>query len=188
MPILEEKRVFLALNLPEEIKSEINYLLAKLEKNVDYVKWVDANSLHITIHFLGNLTLDEIDELTKCLSNLAGCFNQEMTFAIGKINAFPNIYNSKVLFLECFQQTGMSVIKLHKETLDEILKLNLEADLRRWSPHITLGRVKNKVNSQIFSQYGIKDKLIFKVNSFELMESNLTPAGAEYKIIKNFKF
>jgi len=79
-------------------------------------------------------------------------------------------------------------MKLHKETLDEILKMNLDIDLRRWHPHTTLGRAKSQINSQIFSQYGIKDKLIFKVNSFELMESNLTPTGAEYSVIKSFKF
>lgn len=188
MPILEEKRLFLAINLPNETKTEIDGLLAKLEKNVNYVKWVEKDSLHVTIHFLGNLNLDQIDDLIESLAKLEGRYNQEMVFAISNLNAFPNIYNPKVIFLECRQQTGASVIKLHKETLDEIIKLNFAADLRRWSPHITLGRAKNKVNPQIFSQYGIKDKLILKVNSFELMESNLTPSGAKYKIIKSFKF
>lgn len=188
MPRLEEKRVFLALNLPNETKAEIDSLLAKLEKNVNYVKWVEKESLHITLHFLGNLNLDQIDDLIKNLAKLEGPYNQEIVFAISSLSAFPNIYNPKVIFLECRQQTGTNVIKLHKEMLDKVTKLNFTVDLRRWSPHITLGRAKNKVDSQIFSQYGIKDKLIFKVNSFELMESNLTPSGAKYKIIKSFKF
>lgn len=188
MPTLEEKRVFLALNLPEETKTEIGYLLERLNENVKNVKWVEVKTLHVTVHFFGKLSINEINELIRHLSSLENGYNQKMIFAVGKLNAFPDAYNSKVIFLECFQQTGVSVMKLHKETLDKAMSLNLGVDLRHWSPHITLGRAKSRINSQIFSQYGIKDKLIFKVNSFELMESNLTPAGAEYKIIKSFKF
>lgn len=174
--------------MPNEIKAEIGYLLAKLNKNVRFVKWVEPGTLHITIHFLGNLNSEKINEFVEHMTSLEGKYGQEMTFVIGKLNGLPNIYNPRVIFLECFQQTGTSVMKLHKETLDEILKMNLDIDLRRWHPHITLGRAKSQINSQIFSQYGIKDKLIFKVNSFELMESNLTPTGAEYSVIKSFKF
>jgi RNA 2',3'-cyclic 3'-phosphodiesterase len=188
MPMLEEKRVFLALNLPEEIKTEIDFLLHKLRKNVDYVKWVDASGLHITLHFLGDLTIDVINKLIKNLENLEGRYKGEMEFKLGELNAFPNIYNSRIIFLETKQQSGTNVLKLHKETLDEIMKLNLEVDLRKWSPHITLGRVKSKINSQIFSQYDIKEKIIFKISGFELMESELKPTGAEYKVIKSFKF
>lgn len=188
MPRLDEKRTFLALNIPAEIKSELNILLAKLSKNIDYVKWVGPESLHITIHFLGNLSLAKIDELIKHLKLLENKFNQEMEFAIGKLNAFPNIFNARVIFLECFQQSGTSVIKLHKETLDELMKLKLDYDLRKWIPHLTLGRVKSKINPQIFSQYSLKKKLLFKVKSFDLMESELTPTGAKYKIIQSFQF
>ncbi len=187
MPTLEEKRVFLAINLTDNAKTTINDLLIKLRKNIEHVKWVDSAGLHVNLHFLGNLNAYSVDRLIVNLHNLEGRYNGEMTFAINGLNAFPNIHNPRIIFLDCKQQTGASIMKLHKEILDELIKLNLDIDLRRFYPHITLGRAKSKINSRIFSQYGLSEKLFFSANSFELMESDLKPGGAEYKVIKSFK-
>lgn len=188
MQTLEEKRVFIAINLPKSAMDEISILIAKLEKKLKYVKWTETGNLHITLQFLGNLVNKKIENLIKALEKLEGRYNGEMTFKLGNLNTFPNTHNPKILYLESKQQTGTSVLKLYKEILDELIRLNLEIDLRKWFPHITIGRVKEKIDNDIFKRYAVAENFLYTVNSFELMESQLTGNGPIYRVIKSFKF
>ena len=181
-----DERVFIAINLPEEAKNEIEFFLAKLKKKVGYVTWSSPENMHITLQFLGNLGLEKIDELCSALNTLENKYNSEMEFKLGKLNAFPNIFNAKIIYLEARQQTGTSVMKLYKEILDELIKLDLEIDMRKWFSHITLGRAKSKIDSNIFERFNLEVEIKFKIKSFELMESILTPSGPIYKVIRSF--
>ena len=181
------KRIFLAINLPRNLKDESAELLDKLyDQYGKGVKWVNPNILHFTLHFLGNVSETQIKQVQEAARKLSGKLGR-IEFEIGKINAFPNLNNPRVIFLECRQVNGDSVYKPRKELGKKLSMIGLNIDKRPWEPHITIGRVKRRVPglNRLFSKPINLKKFI--VDSFELMESKLKPDGPEYKIVESYK-
>ncbi|PJC00627.1 RNA 2',3'-cyclic phosphodiesterase, partial [bacterium (Candidatus Moisslbacteria) CG_4_9_14_0_8_um_filter_36_20] len=61
-------RSFIAVNLPEEIKEEIKKIIDILGQSGNGVKWVEPRNLHLTLHFLGWLEEEKIEDVKKILS------------------------------------------------------------------------------------------------------------------------
>jgi len=182
MQNLSTKRVFIALNLPSDIKTRIIGLLNKLSQKCKGVKWVKSDGLHLTLHFLGDLNEEQIEQVKLTMQSMGGKFKQ-LQFKTTKINAFPNLTIPRVIFLDCQQTNGNSVLKLQKLLGEKLTRLGFTIDQRPWRPHITLGRVKGKpsLNFTLISL----PQTSFALATFELMESILKPTGAEYKKIFN---
>ncbi len=189
MEQLAKKRLFIALNLPEQVKNELVGLLEILKKYYPEIKWVDARGLHLTLHFLGYLDQELEEKIKLVMQSLAGKFSA-INFKFNNLGAFPNLDSPRVIYLECEQTNGRSVYKLQQLLLENLNKLSLEVDRRSWQPHLTLGRVKYnggnkfKVNSEILKNI---PQLNFNIPTFELMESQLTPDGARYGIVVSYK-
>lgn len=186
----EKKRLFIALNTPPEVKKKIADLLDELRKiGGENVKCVSADNLHITLHFIGYADNELMEKIKEALNGISGKFGK-MEFELGRIGAFPHMDRPRVIFLECKQTNGDSVFKLQKKLGEELNKIGIKTDSRLWTPHITLGRVKDNHEdyAELSSGYpGLNSAKKFIINSFELMESKLTPHGAEYKEIMGYK-
>ncbi len=185
-------RCFIALNLPIEIKSEIAAFQTLLSQKMPgwRVTWVKPGVFHLNLHFLGNLSQDGINRLQSALGALKGNFGPILG-ALNDLDAFPNTYQPKVLIL------GIKEIKREKEAKGGLVALqkeigkilrtqNLPMETRPFVPHITLGRVKYFPRQPILPVVKI-NPLEFEINSFELMASELTPTGPEYKILEKYK-
>jgi len=181
-----KKRLFIALNLPQNIKDQVSDLINKLAKQNSgaFIKWVKPKGLHLTLHFLGYLDKNQAEQVKLIMQSLGGKFG-ELQFSLGKVSAFPNLINPRVIFLECNQVNSKSVFKLQELLGEKLIKLGIAIDKRPWKPHLTLGRVKGKCNLKI-TDYKFKTKE-FSVKNFDLMQSRLTPKGAEYKRIINYR-
>lgn len=194
----DRKRLFIALNLPSEIKEKLTVYLENLARQNRGVKWVSPEGLHLTLHFLGYLDEKKTEEVKSMMQTLSNKFG-EMNFTLKQIDAFPNLVRPRIIFLEALQVGSRSVFKLQELLGIGLIKLGLDIDDRPWQSHLTLGRVnpirkggasngaripnlnlKLPRNSEILP-------LSFGVSSFELMESELTPEGAKYKEIASFK-
>lgn len=176
----DKKRLFIALNMPQEIKDELTALLEKLKKQIVGVKWVRADGFHITLHFLGYLDENLTKRVDNIMRNMAGRFGR-IEFEMGGIGAFPNLERPRVIFLECRQTNGDSVFQLRKLLGQGLITLGIDIDDRPWKPHITLGRVRGNKKLRI-KNVELKSKKN-TINSFELMESRLSREGAEHNVI-----
>lgn len=182
-----KKRLFIALNLPDEIKKKISSVILELDKlnRRVAIKWVRPELLHLTLHFLGYLDQAKLEEIESILANLCGHY-REAVLSIGNLGAFPNLISPRVIYLEIKQNQGDSLLSLQKEVGEELIKISLEPDQRPWQSHLTLGRVKGKGKVNL-SQIEIPN-LTFKINSVELMESRLGRSWPEYFVVKSFPF
>jgi 2'-5' RNA ligase len=187
-------RIFIAINLPQNIKQELVDLISDLQKinSSPSIKWVKPEGLHITLHFLGYLDVKQIETVKKIIIGVALTLRQTQDrlfksdrLRFTEINGFPNLSRPRVIF--------MAVEEINNETLQQVQKVagqNLEKagfqiDHRPWRPHITLARVKIP---------GIKLRVIdyqlsvttFQVKTIDLMESQLQRDGPKYRILKRF--
>lgn len=188
-------RSFIAINLPKEVKKELNFLLIELKKTNPSlaIKWVNPQGLHLTLHFLGSqeeTTLEKVKKIIERKIKELHLSQNIPKLSLIKLDAFPNLSKPRVLFISCQEENGKNLIKkLQKEIGKELELLGIEVDKREWQMHITLARLKTPLNLKIknLNEYGIKN-LSFKIKSVELMKSELTPLGARYSILKSFNF
>jgi 2'-5' RNA ligase len=192
------KRLFLAINLPNEIKSQIAELVLNLHKanKNKLIKWVEEDNFHLTLHFLGDVPEEKIPAINQALEPIVKTFPALNFSAKGgsasggklsnPIGAFPDLNNPKVIFLDMIELNDGQAIKLQKDIGKAIELLDFEIDSRPFRLHLTLGRVKFKTSLQI-PNFRIHNSE-FRIQSIDLMESNLTPQGPIYNMIKSYPF
>jgi 2'-5' RNA ligase len=180
------QRLFLAINLPQQIKDQLFDLVLKLQKTNKNkpIKWVEKDNFHLTLHFLGDIPEEKIQEITQALKPIVADFKTLNFQLLNSISAFPNLKDPKVIFLEMKELNDGQTVKLQKQIGEALTKLGYIIDNRPFRLHLTLGRIKLKTSVQIPNfQLPIAN---FLINSIDLMESYLTPTGPIYKIIKQY--
>ena len=202
-------RIFIAINLPEDIKKRLEDYQGKWPDLP--IRWTKKENLHITLVFLGYLTDDELLEICKITKEVASR-HQPFSINLNKIYYGPP---KKMPYSETSSLTGRlakgenrppRMIWVEGEKSAELGKLqnnlgnsllssvalakeDITSDNRPYAPHITLGRIKTWEFRQIEpEERPLVDEeinLIFEVNSIEVMESKLKRGGAEYSILES---
>ncbi|MBU1146003.1 RNA 2',3'-cyclic phosphodiesterase [Patescibacteria group bacterium] len=177
------KRVFLAINIPDEIKQKLGPVIEELKKsNPDYgIKWVAAENLHLTLHFFGDLDEKQITTAEKGIWEITKRI-ESFEMKTGNFGCFPNEQSPHVFFASVGDSDAIHTLIGELEAMLE--NLGFEVDPRPWQGHLTLGRIKNWSNCKI-SSVEIPE-MTFSVKSVELMKSELTPDGPVYSVIKSF--
>ncbi len=177
------KRSFIAINLPTELKKKLGEIILKLKKiNPDYaIKWVEPENLHLTLHFFGNLNDKQIAQVEEGIEEVAK-HNASFQMSTGDFGCFPNEKTPRVIFIETKDTKAVRTLVGQLEVM--LQNLGYKVDTKPWQAHITLGRIKNQTRCRT---EGVKmESFTFDVKSVELMESQLTPEGSVYSVIKSF--
>ena len=61
-------RCFISINLPDQLKKDLDNYISILRPLAPKVKWVKARSLHITLKFLGAVHSEKLEEIKSRLS------------------------------------------------------------------------------------------------------------------------
>ncbi|MDI6785827.1 MAG: 2'-5' RNA ligase family protein, partial [bacterium] len=64
-------RAFIAINIEEHVKKELCLLMNKLRNDDNQIRWVKKESLHLTLKFLGNISIFQIEDIYKKLQLIA---------------------------------------------------------------------------------------------------------------------
>ncbi|MFA6215117.1 MAG: RNA 2',3'-cyclic phosphodiesterase [Patescibacteria group bacterium] len=180
-----KKRVFIAINLSEEVKTQLAEFLSLTKKinSNPVIRYVKTKGLHLTLHFLGYLTEEQISQVKEIIKNQAKNFAQTGLIT-EKIDAFPNLEKPRIIFLAARQTRGENLANLQLNLGRAIEKIGLELDHRLWHAHLTLARIVSPC--QFKTKNLIVPKIEIPVKSIELMESQLLGSGAEYKILASY--
>ncbi|MBM2832103.1 MAG: ligT [Dehalococcoidia bacterium] len=183
---MEQVRSFIAIELPQEVKTCLSDLERELKRGRhSAIKWVSPEGIHLTLKFMGNVETDKIDAVEKAIRE-AGEGIVSFHLELGELGAFPNFGRPRVAWVGLKGELDR-LIALQKR-LDSLLSaLGFPAEERPFSPHLTLSRVRDDISitdRQSFGQLLQKTKFEggcgFLVESVNLMQSQLTPAGAIY--------
>jgi 2'-5' RNA ligase len=182
-------RAFIAVELPWELKQELAALETQLKKNSPpVVKWVDPESIHITLKFLGETSDAVIDELLLAMEeSVAGV--SPFKLEVGKLGAFPAVDRPQVIWV------GVSgdmekLAQLQKNLEQNTEQLRFKRESRPFSPHLTLGRVREGARVKEIQRIGkllnetpFTAKHNIEAHEINLLKSQLTQAGAIHTII-----
>lgn len=183
------RRIFLAINLPEDIKAQLlNY--QKEIKDLP-IRWVKEDNLHITLVFLGYIRNEEILEISKITKEVA-LRHQQFFIELKRIcYGPPKVSPPRLIWAEGerSEQLGKLQIDLGNSLSQSSLKDLKKSENRPYLPHITLGRIQRWEWRQIEPEERPKIEteisLTIPVNSIEIMESQLKRGGAEYIILES---
>jgi 2'-5' RNA ligase len=177
-------RLFVAVNLPERERRAAYEATAPLRHGDLPVKWVQAASLHVTLKFLGDAAPDRADEIAAALDAAVGAA-RPFEVGLGGVGAFPSMARPRVVWLGVESHPALEL--LANDVEKALQAFGFEAELRPFQPHITLGRAKQGAKPAAFGKletlagrvaYGG----IAPVRSVDLMESELRPEGAVYRV------
>lgn len=162
-------RCFVAIDLPEEVKSELKKLQLEIRKSCSDVKASFTKDFHITLKFLGEITPQKAEAVKK---SFGSCRLKKINATLDGIGVFPS--ESYVRVVWAGVEPEDEILKLQKR-VDEALQADFKKE-KEFKAHITLARVKYVGNKEkflkILKEMKVK-KIKFEAGEFKLKHSTL---------------
>jgi 2'-5' RNA ligase len=180
-------RLFTAIDLPQEITGRLDRLISDL-RPLARINWSPAANLHLTTKFIGQWPEERMPELTRALSGLGS--RVPIPIRVAGLGFFPNAKSPHVFWAGVDASQQLS--GLAKETDQALEKLDVKPEIRAYSPHLTLARIKDPSGLRSFrsevERRGQPDFGSFTTDRFYLYLSKPGPAGSVYTKLSEFPF
>ena len=182
-------RTFIAIPLSPAVTLELNRLISQLRPLSKGVKWVNPESIHLTLKFLGNLSAAELSKVFTGMQNIFQNSPAGLRLTATELGAFPSLKRPRVLWVGVSGSGVEALIQLQKLIEEEMYRQGFPKEERKFSPHLTLARIKfaDRLTelTEAFSSYNFP-AVEFMVSEILIMRSDLRPEGAVYSIQQKF--
>jgi 2'-5' RNA ligase len=181
-------RLFTGIGLPQTLIDELTRLVDRL-RVAAHLRWSAPHNFHITTKFIGEWPQERLDDVTARLKPL-GC-RRAIDLSIRGIGWLPNAHSPRILFVGI--ETSSELEQLASDTDSALAPLGVESETRKFSPHLTLARIKDAAIplGPLRAVIGKLESLEFgrfTANSFHLYLSKTGPAGSIYTQLAEFPF
>lgn len=188
MDVKEESyRAFIAIEVPHDVQEVIfNSIKPIMSKLKPFVKWVSPENIHLTLRFLGQISLTFSNDLQDNMRKLTDTFSP-LTFNLSEPGVFPSWREPRVLWVALELVQG-DLFPLQKEIEALVQRLGLSPEKQRFHPHLTVGRAKSPtpVISALWKNVKIPVLPDFCVDKVTLFKSTLAQTGAIYEVMDVF--
>lgn len=176
-------RCFVAVPLNSFIRDRVCELQDQLRRSADgRIRWEKPGNLHITIKFLGDVSVSRIDPINGILRDVAAQTPGFGVCAIG-LDAFPSARRPRVLYLHVDDPEGR-LTAMAGAVDDGLGPLGFPVERRPFVGHVTLGRAgrDSRIGSMEEQLRAVSPSSVgdIEVEELWLMESELTPNGSIY--------
>lgn len=179
-------RVFISVELPDEIKKKVAEAAAPLKEVESGIKWVETHNLHITLKFLGWVEDPKIDNMIE-LTNKAVAGTGSFKVKFSGMGTFPPGKSPRVIWVGV-NEGGDTLAQLAEALEEGLSRAGYRSEGREFSSHITIGRVKDKKGvDKVKERMAEIQKTDFGemvVDHIDIMKSTLSPKGPVYEKIK----
>ena len=177
-------RLFVGLDLPAEVVRNLERLLDELRPTAK-IQWSPPANLHVTTKFIGEWPEERLSELRDALAALPS--RTTIPVHIRQVGFFPNPHSPRVFWCG-IEAPGLQ--ELAADTDRATSRLGIESEKRAFSPHLTLARIKERVDLQpLREQIAALPSLdfgSFPASSFFLYRSKPGPKGSVYTKLAEF--
>ena len=175
-------RTFVALELPEIIRTDIRKLQHAFKSHRLDIRWVKPLNMHLTLAFLGDISQSQVEAVSSVLSEAAA---QHPVFDLipQGVGVFPNIRRPRILWVGIAGQTD--ILRSTQGFVSSGLNLlGFKMEKRPYRGHLTLGRVKNRIQQgrlvdALRTHQGFVSHA-FSVKHLVMFKSELNPDGPHY--------
>ncbi|MFN8482608.1 MAG: RNA 2',3'-cyclic phosphodiesterase [Anaerolineae bacterium] len=185
-------RTFIAVELPPDIRAALARTQASLKADLPMrsLRWVNPDSIHVTLKFLGDVLPSQMPAITEALGGVVPR-HAAFSVAVAGLGAFPNLSRPNVIWVGLDGQLA-PLQKLRDDIEAVIAPLGFPTERRPFQPHLTLVRIKDAPSADL--------KLIgdavrraearrlgqIAVREVALMQSELRREGAVYTQLAAF--
>jgi 2'-5' RNA ligase len=177
-------RLFVGLDLPPEVVRNLEALLERLRPTAR-IQWSPPANLHVTTKFIGQWPEERLEELKAALAALPS--HAPIPVRIRRVGFFPNPHSPRVFW--CGVEAP-ALEALAADTDRATASLGVESEKRAFSPHLTLARIKDRVDLQpLWETIAALPSLefgAFEARSFFLYLSKPGPKGSVYTKLAEF--
>jgi 2'-5' RNA ligase len=179
-------RAFLALEIPENIRSHLAAARERLRHEMPRARWTRPEGWHLTLKFLGDtprpVLADLVTELSPRLTGLGA-----VTVDLGRTGFFPSPSRPRVAWVGGRVEGAEKVVEAVEEAAEEV---GFARERRQWSVHLTMARLKSQWPRHavdLFLEWGDQLELeSFSCPEVVLYASDLQPGGAVYTALERF--
>jgi len=183
-------RTFIALDLGKPIRDRLVALQDNFAKDTSGVKWVGPDNLHVTLLFLGEVEDRDVPAVCRAVADVTQTLPL-FSISVEGVGCFPNPRRPHVLWVGV-RAGAQDVVALHDAIEPPLLVLGCyRREERKYSPHVTLGRLRSQQAPLGFAQALTKyqawkagDAVVGEVH---VMSSELTPQGPNYSVLSRAK-
>ncbi len=188
---MEQIRSFIAIELPDELKAGLDRLQDSLKSGGQRgVKWVNPYSIHLTLKFLGDIETDRTDAIVRAMeASVQGI--PPFRLEVKDLGVFPNLRRAQVIWAGVSGEVDR-LSQLQQRLESNLTPLGFTAETRRFTPHLTLARLRNQASlaerqnmGQLISNTRFDTAYSIEVKAINLMRSQLTREGAIYHRISS---
>ncbi len=188
-------RLFVALDIPDSIRSRIATFMEGLRNFAPDARWVTPESLHVTLKFIGEFPDDRLDQLKKALATVGG---QPFDVSFRSAGFFAP-RSPRVFWIGI--EAGYELKALAASVEAALVPLGIPKEERDFTPHLTLARMgsgrpqgsprdrdKPKMYELKARVEGMRppDFGTMTAREFFLYLSKLSPKGAQYTKLERF--
>jgi 2'-5' RNA ligase len=181
-------RLFVALEIPTEVRETLAELVSQLRGLAPKLKWVRAENLHLTLKFIGEIEIEKLDTIRGALTEVRSSKSVELQ--VQGLGFFPNERWPRVFWAGL--RTSHNLAALAADIDAACAALGFAREQRPFSPHLTLARLESTLPPgslrDAIQRHAAHEFGAFRATEFHLIESRLKSTGAEYTTVQSFPF
>ena len=181
-------RCFIAIELNQQIQSQIKTLQQRITAIDLDAKWVQPENIHITLRFLGNLKDPRVKDIKDAFLDLVSDA-PSFSISIGALGVFPDIQRPQTLWVG-IEQGHDQVISLARNVENGLCRLGFPKEKKIFIPHLTIARLRCAKNTEKLKDFLSKETSLDSpscpITHVSLIKSSLTPQGPVYETLKSY--
>lgn len=185
-------RTFIALELNEALQRHLSGIIRQMASALPNLRWVDPQSIHLTLAFLGELTNEQLVEAMQA-AEVAAQSSPAFAYRLAQVGIFGPQRQPHVIWVG-IEEPSRTLPRLHRVLNRELEQRGFAVERRAFSPHLTLSRIKIPLKPEEIQtlQRFLDDKRRFAASPFyhvsqiNVMKSELSRAGAKYSCLEAY--
>jgi 2'-5' RNA ligase len=168
-------RIFTGLEIPDNVAQS----LAMLRGGLPGARWIDPENYHLTLRFIGDV--DDQTEL-EVASLLGRVRRKPFELRFDELSAFGG-RRPRAVIATLAQTAALMELQAEHERLMQ--RVGLEPEGRKYTPHVTLARLRDSSSRQVADYLGARGHLrsrSFAVSRFVLFSSRVSVGGGPYVV------
>lgn len=180
---MSQIRAFIAVILPPAVRQALGALAARQAAQVPpgSVRWVKPEAMHLTVRFLGDTAVAALPQLEAAMDSAAAAQDLFELHTQG-FGCFPHCRRPRVLWAGLAGDLA-AMVALKRSLDTRLVPLGWPPEERAFSPHLTLGRVKDGQALQDQRWPENVPELPIAVTGLTLIRSDLRPEGPQYTVL-----
>lgn len=167
-------RLFTAIEIPENVQQS----LALLRGGIPGARWIDPENYHLTLRFIGDIDDAMARDVASILDGVA-----RMAFDL-RLEGLSSFGGNKPRAVVATAAPTRQLIELQAEHERLMQRAGLEPAGRKFTPHVTLARLRNTSSHQVADYLAHRPyrSASFRVTRFVLYSSRASIGGGPYVV------